>query len=162
MLEADMSNIVNALLGCKSFPVLAQLLRQYIGGTAAEGYAAQNQLYTDLAAMIAGESTEAANVIKALKAPVYQADTTHIKNVFDKILIELRQDSKNKFDASKAMDSEVMAKIIANLPKNPNLRSITAEQMADAVVSTVAAEGVFTKEQLEGLKMAYCRFSKGP
>ena len=144
--------VVNALLGCKSFPALAQLLRQYMEGTAAEGYAAQNQLYTDLAAMIAGESTEAANAIKALKAPVYQADTTHIKNVFDKILVELRQNNKNKFDASKALTSEVMAKIIANLPKNTNIRCITPEQMTGAVVSTVAAEGVLTKDQLDGFK----------
>ena len=143
---------VNALLGCKSFPALAQLLRQYMEGTAAEGYAAQNQLYSDLAAMIAGENTEAANVIKALKAPPYQADITHIRNVFDRILVELRQNNKERFDTSKALTSEVMAKIIGNLPKNTNIRNITPEQMADAVVSTVAAEGVLTKDQLDSFK----------
>ena len=143
---------VNALLGCKSFPALAQLLRQYMEGTTAEGYAAQNQLYSDLAAMIAGENTEAANAIKALKAPPYQADITHIRNVFDRILVELRQNNKEKFDASKALTSEVMAKVIANLPKNTNIRNITPEQMAGAVASTVAAEGVLTKEQLDGFK----------
>ena len=106
--------VINALLGCKSFPALAQLLWQYMEGTAAEGYAAQNQLYTDLAAMIAGENTEAANTLKALKAPPYQADMTHIRNVFDRILVELRQNNKEKLDASKALTSEVRAKMIAN------------------------------------------------
>ena len=102
--------------------------------------------------IIAEENTEAANAIKALKAPPYQADITHIRNVFDRILIELRQNNKEKFDASKALTSEVMAKIIGNLPKNINIRSITPEQMADAVVSTVAAEGILTKDQLDSFK----------
>ena len=154
--------VINALLGCKSFPALAQLLRQYMEGTAAAGYAAQNQLYTDLAAMIAGENTEAANALKALKAPPYQADMTHIRNVFDRILIELRQNNKEKIDASKTLTSEVMAKIIANLPKNTNIRSITPEQMAGAVVSTVAAEGDFTKEQLEGFMKGIIPFFQKP
>ena len=72
--------------------------------------------------------------------------------MFDRILVELRQNNKEKFDASKALTSEVMAKIIGNLPKNTNIRNITPEQMADAVVSTVAAEGVLTKDQLDGFK----------
>ena len=50
------------------------------------------------------------------------------------------------------MTSEVMAKVITNLPKNTNIRNITPEQMADAVVSTVTAEGVLTKDQLDGFK----------
>ena len=154
--------VINALLGCKSFPALAQLLRQYMEGTAAEGYAAQNQLYTDLAALIAGENTEAANALKALKAPPYQADMTHIRNVFDRILVELRQNNKEKLDASKALTSEVMAKMIANLPKNTNIRSITPEQMAGAVVSTVAAEGKFTKEQLDGFMNGIMPFFQKP
>ena len=66
--------------------------------------------------------------------------------MFDRILVELRQNNKEKFDASKALTSEVMAKVIANLPKNTNIRNITPEQMA----GTVAAKGVLTKEQLDG------------
>ena len=144
--------VINALLGCKSFPALAQLLRQYMEGTTADGYAVQNQLYMDLAAMLAGNNTEAANAIRTLKVPLYQADMTHIRNVFDRILVELRQNHKEKFDASKALTSEVLASVIANLPKNTNVHSISPEQMADAIVSAAAANGEFTKEQLDDFK----------
>lgn len=88
--------VINALLGCKSFPALAQLLRQYMEGTAAEGYATQSQLHTDLAAMIARENTEATNAIKALKAPPYQVDIAHIRNMFDRILVELMQNNRER------------------------------------------------------------------
>ena len=143
---------VNALLSCKSFPAMAQLLRQYMEGTTAEGYVAQNQLYTDLAIMLAGENREAANAIRALRMPVYQADITHIRTVFDRILVELRQNHKEKFDAVKVLTSEIVTKVIANLPKNTNIQSITPEQIVDTITSTAAAEGEFTKEQLDDFK----------
>ena len=143
---------VNALLGCKNFPALAQLLRQYMEGTTAVGYAAKNQLYTDLAIMLASENSEAANAIKALRMPPYQADITHIKNVFDRILVELRQNHKEMFDAAKVLTSEIVAKLFANLPKNINKQSIRPEQVVDAITSTAAAGGEFTKEQLDDFK----------
>ena len=108
--------------------------------------------FMGLAAMLAGNNSEAANAIKALKVPLYQADMTHIRNVFDRILVELRQNHKEQFDASKALTSEVVASVIANLPKNTNVHSITPEQMADAIISAAAANSEFTKEQLDDFK----------
>ena len=43
------------MLESKSFPVLAQLIFRYMEGTNAKGFAAQNQLYTNLAALRQGD-----------------------------------------------------------------------------------------------------------
>ena len=77
---------------------------------------------------------------------------THIKNVFDRILVELRQNHKEKFDTAKALTSEIVAKLFANLPKNTNKQSIRPEQIVDAIARTAADEGELTKEQLDDFK----------
>ena len=154
--------VVNAMLESKSFPTLAQLIHQYMEGTAAEGYAAQNQLYTDLAALAAGERSEAAALIRSIKTPVYQADVTHIQNLLNKVLAELRQDHMKKFADAQKLTGNVMAQVISKLPKDVELRSITPEQMAGAVVGTIGDTGAFSQKQLDRLKRAILPFFKKP
>ena len=144
--------VVNALLECKSFSALAALIRQYMEGSNAMGYAAQNQVFSMMAAMVAGENTEAAREIKSHIVPVYEADTTHIRNMFDRVLNELRQDNRDKFKSAKTLTSEVMEKLLAQLPKNVMKTGATPEQMVGAIIGTAEAQDVFSREQLDGLR----------
>ena len=140
--------VVNALLENKSFPELAQMIRQYAEGTMAAGYAAQNQMYSMLTAMLMGENTEAANDVKSLRTPVYQADLTHIQTTFTRIVQQLKEDNAAKIEAAKTLTKDVMQKMLAELPKGEALRSVTPEQIVDAMTATVRCMDGVTEEQL--------------
>ena len=143
------SLVVNALLENKSFPELAQMIRQYAEGTLAAGYAVQNQMYSMLTAMLMGENAEASAAVKALRAPAYQADLTHIQTAFTKIVQQFREDNSARIEAARAVTKEVMQKMIAELPKGEDLRTVTPEQILDAMTSTVRGMDGVTEEQLE-------------
>ena len=140
--------VVNALLENKSFPELAQMIRQYAEGTMAAGYAAQNQMYSMLTAMLMGENTEAANDVKSLRTPVYQADLTHIQTTFTRIVQQLKEDNAAKIEAAKTLTKDVMQKMLAELPKGEALRSVTPEQIVDAMTAMVRGMDGVTEEQL--------------
>lgn len=140
--------VVNALLESKNFPELAQMIRQYAEGTMAAGYAAQNQMYSMLTAILMGENTEAANDVKSLRTPVYQADLTHIQTTFTKIVQQLKEDNAAKIEAVKTLTKDVMQKMLAELPKGEALRSVTPEQIVDAMTATVRGMDRVTEEQL--------------
>ena len=146
------STVINAMVESKSFPALAELIYQYMEGTAAEGYAAQNKLYSMLASLAAGENSEAAALIRSQRMPAYQADVTHIERLFKNVLSEMRQDHSEKIAAAQKLTSDVMNNLISKLPKKAELRQITPEQLANAVVSAVGDTEQFTPEQLNGLK----------
>lgn len=145
---------VNALLEHESFPALAQMMLQYIDGTAAAGYAAQNQMYSMLAALLAGEDRVTANAIRNLRTPVYQADAAHIQSALLKILNELREKNKEKIEESRMLTKEVLQKLVASLPKGQQLRRLTPEQIMDAVVSTVSGMDGVSEEQLAAFRVS--------
>lgn len=146
--------VINALLENASFPALAQMMRQYIEGTTAAGYAAQNQMYTMLATMLAGENRAAADAVKNLRLPIYQADVTHIQSAFLKILHELREANGPKPEKSKALTKEIMQKMLAELPKGKRLLRVTPEQILDAVTATVSGMDGVTAQQLADFRKA--------
>ena len=156
------ATVINAMLESKSFPVLAQLIFRYMEGTNAEGFAAQNQLYTSLAALTAGENSEVADLLRSMKTPVYQPDVTHIQNVFNKVLAELKQDHTEKLAETRKLTSEVVQSVFSKLPKDDGLRSITAEQMADAVTGTIGDTGSFTPEQLAKFRAGFFNLLQKP
>lgn len=114
----------------------------------AAGYAAQNQMYSMLTAMLMRESAGAANDVKSLRTPVYQADLTHIQTTFTKIVQQLKEDNAAKIEAAKKLTKDVMQKMLAELPKGEALRSVTPEQIVDAMTATVRGMDGVTEEQL--------------
>lgn len=153
---------VNALLEQESFPALAHMMLQYIDGTAAAGYAAQNQMYSMLAAMLAAEDRAAANAIRNLRTPVYQADAAHIQAALLKILNELREKNTEKIEASRTLTKEVLQNLVASLPKGQQLRKLTPEQIMDAVASTVSGMDGVSEEQLAAFRASALPLFQGP
>ena len=144
--------VINAFLESKSFPALASLIRQYMEGSNAAGFAAQNKLFTMMASLAAGENTEAAAEIRSHVVPVYEADTTHIKHMFEKVLAELRQDHKEDFAEARKLTGEVMEKLMAQLPKDLTKAHVTPEQMVNAVISAAGVQNIYPQEQLANLR----------
>ena len=143
---------VNAMLGSKSFPAMADLLCQYMDGATAEGYAAQNRVYSILATMTAGKNSAAADYIRSQRMPVYQADVTLIKSLFEKVLSEIRQNHAERIAEAQKLTSNVMAQLVEKLPKGVALNELTPEDIANAVVGMVADKDMYTQEQLDKFK----------
>ena len=95
-----------------------------------------------------GENAEAAAEVKALRTPAYQADLTHIQAAFTKIVQQLREDNAAKIEAARAATKDVIQKMFAELPKGEDLRSVTPEQIVDAMTATVRGMDGVTGEQL--------------
>ncbi|MBQ9719921.1 MAG: hypothetical protein IJV64_04420, partial [Oscillospiraceae bacterium] len=119
-------------------------------------------LYTSLAALTAGENSEVADLLRSMKTPMYQPDVTHIQNVFNKVLAELKQDHTEKLAETRKLTSEVVQSVFSKLPKDDGLRSITAEQMADAVTGTIGDTGSFTPEQLAKFREGFFNLLQKP
>ena len=67
--------MVNALLENPEFANTTNPISSYLDDELAKGFAAQNQLYANIAGMLRGQP-EAACDVKKLQAPTYQADLT--------------------------------------------------------------------------------------
>lgn len=73
----------------KNFAAMTNMIAHYFDDTIAAGYAAQNQMYATLSALLMGEAkqhpedreaiTEAAKTVSVSRMPTYQADLTAIQ-----------------------------------------------------------------------------------
>ena len=143
---------VNAMLGSKSFPAMAELICQYMEGTSAEGYAAQNRMYSILATMTAGKNSAVADYIRSQRTPVYQADVAYIEKLFGKVLQEIRQNHAEKIAEAQKLTSDVMKQLVDNLPKGVDLTELKPEDIVGAITGVIEGTGSYTEEQLEGFR----------
>lgn len=104
-----------------------------------KGFAAQNQLYANIAGMLR-DQPEAACDVKKLQAPTYQADLTAIQHSFMSAVQAVKKEVGNDLSANRELTSQAVKKIYAELTKGqkkPN-RKITAEQIGEAVAQSVS------------------------
>ena len=83
------TKVVNRLLENKNFAAMTNMNAPYFDDPLAAGYAAQNQMYATLSALLMGEAkqhpedreaiTEAAKTVSVSRMPIYQADLTAIQ-----------------------------------------------------------------------------------
>ena len=146
--------VVSAMLESKQFPTFAQMVRQYIEGTVAAGYAAQNQMYGMLTNMIGGLGPEAAMDVAALRKPVDADEMNNIHETLDRMLKGIREDTHAKLEASRAITAEIMQQMMEGLPKGKDIQSVTPEQIVDAITATVSGMDGITDEVLDSFKQA--------
>ena len=87
------AEVVNRLLENKNFAAMTNMIAHYFDDTLAAGYAAQNQMYATLSALLMGEAkqhpedreaiTEAAKTVSVSRMPMYQADLTAIEHLYE-------------------------------------------------------------------------------
>lgn len=131
--------VVNALLESPEFANTANLISGYLNDELAKGFAAQNQLYAEVASMLRSQP-EAVRDVKKLQTPVYQADLTAIQRSFMAAVQSVKKEAGNDLSATRELTAQAAKKIYAELKKGQDtpLQQITPEQVGGAVVRIVS------------------------
>lgn len=131
--------VINALLENPEFATTTHLINSYLNDELAAGFAAQNQLYASVAGLLRN-TPDAADQVKQMQTPVYQADIASIQRSFMNAVQSVKAECRHDLTATKELTAQAFKKIYATLTKGQNkpLRHITAEQVGDAVAQSVS------------------------
>ena len=154
------ADVVNVLLEHPKFGTLTRRIAGYWSGAMEAGYAAQNRLYRETANLL-GTSEASDDVMEY--CPSVQTELHLIQNAFAAILKSRQEDVSAESEKAAALTKEAFREITQNLQKGNrrSLRSITAEQLAEAVVNCFPHDGA-TSEMRADLKKALIPFFKKP
>ncbi|MDE6454797.1 MAG: XRE family transcriptional regulator, partial [Dysosmobacter sp.] len=148
------TDVVNRLLEHPKFPLLTAMIAQYLDDTFAAGVAAQNELFDAMSDILLSTEQsdfrqratikEAARTVKISKTPPHQMELTKIQNTFMTILKEMKRDARSGLESAKAITSESVRQMMAELTKGQDvpLTAITPEQIVDAIVHTAGSAGL--------------------
>ena len=161
------AEVVNRLLESPRFAEVTYMIEQYFNDTLAEGFAAQNQMYATISAMLRRDVKTDATVQGARDAnrqgvPVYQADLTTIQNAFMASLKEVKRELGNDLTAAQTLTKEVTRQMYVSLTKGGDVQKaqVTPELFASAVTQSVAGMEGAQPEALEKLGKALTEFAQ--
>ena len=161
------AEIVNRLLESPRFAEVTYMIEQYFNDTLAEGFAAQNQMYATISAMLRRDvktdaAVQAARDANRQRVPVYQADLTTIQTSFMAALKEVKRELGNDLTAAQTLTKEVTRQMYASLTKGGDVQKaqITPELFASAVTQSVAGMEGAQPEALEKLGKALTEFAR--
>lgn len=161
------AEIVNRLLESPRFAEVTYMIEQYFNDTLAEGFAAQNQMYASISALLrrnvkTDAAVQAARDANRQRVPVYQADLTMIQNSFMAAVKEVKRELGNDLTAAQALTKEVTQQMYASLTKGAEIQKaqITPELFASAVTQSVAGMEGAQPEALEKLCKALTEFAR--
>lgn len=150
------ADVVNRLLESPRFAEVTYMIEQYFNDTLASGFAAQNQMYTTLSALLrksvkTDAAVQAAREVNRLKVPVYQADLTTIQNQFMASLKEVKKVMESDFTAIQKISQAATKEMFEELTKGQDIQhpSVSAEQVTDAITSAIAGTGSVSEGTLE-------------
>ena len=131
------AKIVSKLLENPDFAEMTSRLSLYLDDRIAEGFAAQNRLYSAAAKLLQG--TEAMQDIRSLQMPPYQADAAAIQTLFMKDVKALKTEAGSDLGQAKEKAETATKAILNELDKNRDipLKKIEPGQLADAVAQSV-------------------------
>lgn len=160
------AEVVNRLLENKNFAAMTNMIAHYFDDTLAAGYAAQNQMYATLSALLMGEAkqhpedreaiAEAAKTVSVSRMPMYQADLTAIQNTFLNVLKEIKKEIGANVSDAQAMSKEAAQQMYAELTKGQNVTkpNITPEMLAGAITGSVSGMDGVDPEALKQFNQA--------
>lgn len=161
------AEIVNRLLESPRFAEATYMIEQYFNDTLAEGFAAQNQMYATISAMLRRDvktdaAVQAARDANRQRVPVYQADLTTIQNAFMASLKEVKRELGNDLTAAQTLTKEVTRQMYASLTKGGDVQTaqVTPELFASAVTQSVSGMEGAQPEALEKLGKALTEFAQ--
>lgn len=150
------ADVVNRLLESPRFAEVTYMIEQYFNDALASGFAAQNQMYTTLSALLrksvkTDAAVQAAREVNRLKVPVYQADLTTIQNQFMASLKEVKKVMESDFTAIQKISQAATKEMFEELTKGQDIQhpSVSAEQVTDAITSAIAGTGSVSEGTLE-------------
>ena len=160
------TEVVNRLLENKNFAAMTNMIAHYFDDTLAAGYAAQNQMYATLSALLMGEAkqhpedkdaiVEAAKTVSVSRMPMYQADLTAIQNAFMNVLKEIKKEIGSNVSDAQAMSKEAAQQMYAELTKGQDVTkpNITPEMIAGAITGSVSGMDGVDPEALKQFNKA--------
>lgn len=161
------AEIVNRLLESPRFAEVTYMIEQYFNDTLAEGFAAQNQMYASISALLRRDvktdaAVQAARDANRQRVPVYQADLTMIQNSFMAALKEVKRELGNDLTAAQKLTKEVTQQMYASLTKGGDIQTaqVTPELFASAVTQSVAGMDGAKPEALEKFGKALTEFAR--
>ena len=161
------AEVVNRLLESPRFAEVTYMIEQYFNDTLAEGFAAQNQMYATISAMLRRDvktdaAVQAARDANRQRVPVYQADLTMIQNSFMAALKEVKRELGNDLTAAQTLTKEVTRQMYVSLTKGGDVQKaqVTPELFASAVTQSVAGMEGAQPEALEKLGKALTEFAQ--
>lgn len=158
--------VVSRLMENRRFAHLTNMIALYFDDTLASGFAAQNQMYQALSSMLLGTGKEqpdakkaaqqAAQTISLNRMPTYQADLTNIQNQFMAVLREIKKEMSTETGTAQAMTKELTEQMYSELMKGQDALhpSISPEQIADMVVSSISGMGLADADSLNEVQQA--------
>ena len=146
--------VVSAMLENKKFPLLAHMIRQFIEGSSAVGYAAQNNILLELSIRLSGVNPEVAAEVASKQKPVDKEALDNIHSMLDMILKETRGNIHSALAESRALTSKILKQLLAELPKGADIQSVTPEQIVEAITATVSGMDGVSDEMLNSFKQA--------
>lgn len=159
------ADVVGRLLESPRFCELTYMIEQYFDNSLSAGYAAQNQMYSTLSAMLrkttkADAAVESARAMNRMKVPVYQADLTAIQTQFMSAVKEVKQEIGNDLSAAQKMTSQIAQKKFSELTKGQDVEQaqITPEGITDAVLGMAAIMDGTTPEALDKFGQSLTEF----
>ena len=159
------ADVVGRLLESPRFCELTYMIEQYFDNSLSAGYAAQNQMYSTLSAMLrkttkADAAVESARAMNRMKVPVYQADLTAIQTQFMSAVKEVKQEIGNDLSATQKMTSQIAQKMFSELTKGQDVEQaqITPEGITDAVLGMAAIMDGTTPEALDKFGQSLTEF----
>lgn len=159
------ADVVGRLLESPRFCELTYMIEQYFDNSLSAGYAAQNQMYSTLSAMLrkttkADAAVESARAMNRMKVPVYQADLTAIQTQFMSAVKEVKQEIGNDLSAAQKMTSQIAQKMFSELTKGQDVEQaqITPEGITDAVLGMAAIMDGTTPESLDKFGQSLIEF----
>lgn len=160
------AEVVNRLLENKNFAAMTNMIAHYFDDTLAAGYAAQNQMFATLNALLIGEVkqhpedreaiAEAAKTVSVARMPMYQADLTAIQNAFTKVLKEIKKEIGSNVSDAQSMSKEAVQQMYAELTKGQDVTkpNITPEMVAGAITDSVSGMDGVDPEALKQFNQA--------
>ncbi|ERI74917.1 Predicted transcriptional regulators [[Clostridium] symbiosum] len=159
------ADVVGRLLESPRFCELTYMIEQYFDNSLSAGYAAQNQMYSTLSAMLrkttkADAAVESARAMNRMKVPVYQADLNAIQTQFMSAVKEVKQEIGNDLSAAQKMTSQIAQKMFSELTKGQDVEQaqITPEGIADAVLGMAGIMDGTTPESLDKFGQSLTEF----
>ena len=148
--------VVTRLLESPHFLTVTRQIAQYLEGSLAAGFMAQNEIFRGVAETLASAGMEnGARDIAALRVPVYQQDLTTIQNGFMQAVREMKTDVELETSIRNITREEfdrMRTTLVKDSSAHPN--RITPQQFSDAITQTVGASGLLSAETLKKLNNA--------
>lgn len=130
------TQVVNLLLADPDFAALSNRIADYFDETMAAGYAARNQLYTSISALVGrignekpemkGAAKKTACIVRSLRTPLYDNELTQIQTEFMAILRRIKDELPSRIADCERMTRTAFDQTVQHFVKDGEVARITA------------------------------------